>query len=111
VAKTLSMDMRANDRAWLKLKLDVLAKTVGEASFSLPFPPHGEGKVMPGVVAAFAQVVRYRCEKLARSTIPNRIRCWTRCSASRSRRPAPTARCRGRWMSAMPPPARNSCWA
>ncbi|HEX5360825.1 MAG TPA: adenosylcobalamin-dependent ribonucleoside-diphosphate reductase [Fluviicoccus sp.] len=64
VAKTLSMDMRANDRAWLKLKLDVLAKTVGEASFSLQFPPHGEGKVMPGVVAAFAQVVRYRCEKL-----------------------------------------------
>ena len=64
VAKTLSMDMRANDRAWLKLKLDMLAKTVGEASFTLPFPPSGEGKVMPGVVAAFAQVVRYRCEKL-----------------------------------------------
>ena len=27
VAKTLSMDMRANDPGWLKLKLDVLAKT------------------------------------------------------------------------------------
>ncbi|MDP5240267.1 adenosylcobalamin-dependent ribonucleoside-diphosphate reductase [Uliginosibacterium sp. 31-16] len=64
VAKTLSMDMRANDRAWLKLKLDMLAHTVGENSFELPFPPHGEHKRMPGVVAAFAQIIRYRCETL-----------------------------------------------
>ena len=28
LAKTLSMDMRANDRAWLKLKLETLAKTL-----------------------------------------------------------------------------------
>jgi len=64
VAKTLSMDMRANDRAWLKLKLDMLAHTIGEVSFELPFPPHGERKRVPGVVAAFAQIVRYRCEAL-----------------------------------------------
>jgi len=64
VAKTLSMDMRANDRGWLKLKLETLAKTVGEKSFEMRFPPHGEQKLMPGVVSAFAQVVRYRCEKL-----------------------------------------------
>jgi ribonucleoside-diphosphate reductase alpha chain len=64
VAKTLSMDMRANDRGWLKLKLDTLAKHRGEKPFDMPFPPHGEKKLMPGVVAAFAQVVRYRCEKL-----------------------------------------------
>ncbi|MDI3513945.1 MAG: ribonucleoside-diphosphate reductase alpha chain [Rhodocyclaceae bacterium] len=64
VAKTLSMDMRANDRAWLKLKLDTLARNVGEKSFEMPFPPHGEKKLMPGTVSAFAQVVRYRCEKL-----------------------------------------------
>ena len=64
VAKTLSMDMRANDRGWLKLKLDTLARTVGERSFEMPFPPHGEKKLVPGVVAAFAQVVNYRCEKL-----------------------------------------------
>ncbi|WP_374399221.1 adenosylcobalamin-dependent ribonucleoside-diphosphate reductase [Niveibacterium sp.] len=64
VAKTLSMDMRANDRAWLKLKLDTLARSVGERAFELPFPPHGEKKIVPGVVAAFAQIVRYRCEKL-----------------------------------------------
>ncbi|MEN3109639.1 adenosylcobalamin-dependent ribonucleoside-diphosphate reductase [Uliginosibacterium paludis] len=64
VAKTLSMDMRANDRAWLKLKLDMLAHTVGEASFELPFPPHGEHKRVPGVVSAFAQIIRHRCEAL-----------------------------------------------
>ncbi len=64
VAKTLSMDMRAQDRAWLKLKLDTLARTRGEEMFDMPFPPHGENKRMPGVVAAVAQVVRYRVEQL-----------------------------------------------
>ncbi|HSD37820.1 MAG TPA: adenosylcobalamin-dependent ribonucleoside-diphosphate reductase [Rhodocyclaceae bacterium] len=64
LAKTLSMDMRANDHAWLKLKLDALATTVGEAGIDLPFPPHGEKRRVPGVVSAFAQIVRYRCEKL-----------------------------------------------
>ena len=64
VAKTLSMDMRANDRGWLKLKLDMLAKTMGDESFQMPFPPHGEHKLMPSVVSAMAQVVRYRCEQL-----------------------------------------------
>ncbi|HEY5638099.1 MAG TPA: adenosylcobalamin-dependent ribonucleoside-diphosphate reductase [Burkholderiales bacterium] len=64
LAKTLSMDMRANDRAWLKLKLDSLAKAAGDDAFEMPFPPHGEKKRMPSVVAAFAQVVRWRCEQI-----------------------------------------------
>ncbi len=64
LAKTLSMDMRANDSAWLKLKLDTLANTVGDAPFEMPFPPHGERRRMPGVVSAVAQVIRYRCEEL-----------------------------------------------
>ena len=64
VAKTLSMDMRADDRAWLALKLEVLTKTVGEQSFELALPPHGEKKAVPGVVSALAQIVRYRCEQL-----------------------------------------------
>ncbi len=64
VAKTLSMDMRANDPAWLKLKLDVLAGTVGEEPFEMPMPPHGELKLMPGAVSAMAQVIRHRCEQL-----------------------------------------------
>ena len=64
VAKTLSMDMRANDRGWLKLKLDMLARTIGDKPFDMAFPPHGEHKLMPGVVSAVAQVIRYRCEQL-----------------------------------------------
>ncbi len=64
VAKTLSMDMRAQDPAWLRLKLDTLARTHGEEMFDMPFPPHGEPKRMPGVVAAVAQVLRYRVEQL-----------------------------------------------
>ncbi len=64
VAKTLSMDMRANDRAWLALKLDVLSKTPGDHSFEMPFPPNGEKKLVPSVVSGVAQVVRWRCDQL-----------------------------------------------
>ncbi|QEL64657.1 ribonucleoside-diphosphate reductase alpha chain [Oryzomicrobium terrae] len=64
VAKTLSMDMRANDRAWLQLKLDTLAKTPSGESFDMPFPPHGELKRMPSVVSAMAQLMRHRVEQL-----------------------------------------------
>ena len=63
VAKTLSMDMRANDRAWLAMKLDALAKTPGD-SFEMPMPPHGERKRVPSVVSAMAQVIRWRVEQL-----------------------------------------------
>jgi ribonucleoside-diphosphate reductase alpha chain len=65
LAKTLSMDMRADDPAWLKLKLDTLAKAGGDDPFDLPFPPKGEKKRMPSVVSAFAQIVRWRVEQLA----------------------------------------------
>jgi len=64
LAKTLSMDMRAKDLGWLRLKLDALAKAGGDA-FEMPFPPGGERKLMPSLVAAFAQVVRWRVEQLA----------------------------------------------
>jgi len=64
LAKTLSMDMRANDSAWLKLKLDALAKAGGDEPFEMAFPPRGEKKLMPSIVSAFAQIVRYRVEQL-----------------------------------------------
>ncbi len=64
LAKTLSMDMRADDHAWLKLKLDALAKAGGDDAFDMPFPPRGEKKGMPSLVSAFAQVVRFRVEQL-----------------------------------------------
>jgi ribonucleoside-diphosphate reductase alpha chain len=63
VAKTLSMDMRADDHAWLTMKLDALAKTGGEG-FDMPFPPKGDKKRMPSVVSAFAQIVKWRVEQL-----------------------------------------------
>jgi ribonucleoside-diphosphate reductase alpha chain len=63
LAKNLSMDMRAQDRAWLKAKLDSLAKTPG-APFTLAMPPDGVPVPVAGNVSAFAKVVRYRCEAL-----------------------------------------------
>ena len=64
VAKTLSMDMRADDRAWLKRKLEVLATTAGDTAFEMSFPPDGEKKLVPSVVAGMARVVAWRCEQL-----------------------------------------------
>ena len=64
VAKTLSMDMRANDPAWMRLKLDTLAKAAGDDAFEMPFPPNGERKQMPSVASAVAQLVRWRYEQL-----------------------------------------------
>jgi ribonucleoside-diphosphate reductase alpha chain len=64
VAKTLSMDMRASDPAWLRLKLDTLAKTASDDAFDMPFPPHGELKRMPSICSAVAQLVRWQCEEL-----------------------------------------------
>ncbi|MDR1647657.1 MAG: adenosylcobalamin-dependent ribonucleoside-diphosphate reductase [Zoogloeaceae bacterium] len=63
VAKTLSMDMRANDHGWLKKKLDSLANLPGDA-FEMTMPPHGEKKPMSSAVAAMAQVIQWRCEQL-----------------------------------------------
>ena len=64
MAKTLSMDMRANDAMWLKLKLEALATVAEERAFEMPFPPRGEPRLFPGVVAATAAVIRWRCEQL-----------------------------------------------
>jgi ribonucleoside-diphosphate reductase alpha chain len=64
IAKALSMDMRSEDRAWLKLKLDALAKVRDEQGFSIALPPSGERVRQSGVVAAFSTIVRWRCEQL-----------------------------------------------
>ncbi|MDP1692818.1 MAG: LAGLIDADG family homing endonuclease [Burkholderiaceae bacterium] len=64
LAKTLSMDLRSNDAAWLQLKLDALATVAEERPFEMPFPPHGERRPFPGIVAATAAVIRWRCEQL-----------------------------------------------
>jgi ribonucleoside-diphosphate reductase alpha chain len=64
VAKTLSMDMRAQDKAWLKMKLEILARTAGDDAFDCPMPPDGEARRVPSLVAAFARIVRYRVDEL-----------------------------------------------
>jgi ribonucleoside-diphosphate reductase alpha chain len=64
IAKTLSMDMRSEDRAWLKMKLDALAKARDEQGFLLKMPGESEPRWQSGVVSAFANIVRWRCEQL-----------------------------------------------
>ena len=64
VAKTLSMDMRAQDKKWLSMKLDMLARTPGDDAFDCPMPPDGKALRAPSMVAAFARIVRYRVDQL-----------------------------------------------
>src|SRR5262249_17212066 len=42
IAKTLSMDMRAQDRGWLDMKLIALEKASGDDAFEIAIPPFGE---------------------------------------------------------------------
>ncbi|MCC6196081.1 MAG: adenosylcobalamin-dependent ribonucleoside-diphosphate reductase [Burkholderiales bacterium] len=64
LAKTLSMDMRAEDRRWLDKKLTALARTTGDDGFDLAMPPEGAKVRCPSLVAGFAALVRYRCNEL-----------------------------------------------
>lgn len=64
IAKALSMDMRSSDAAWLKMKLDALAKSASDDSFEMAFPPGGEKRQVPGIVSGFAQIIRYRAQTL-----------------------------------------------
>ncbi len=64
LAKSVSMDMRAMDKEWLKIKLDSLSKTAGQA-FALAMPPNGDLIPVPGNVAALARLIRYRCDEMA----------------------------------------------
>jgi ribonucleoside-diphosphate reductase alpha chain len=62
LAKNLSMDMRSEDREWLRIKLDSLSKTP-----TVPFTmtmPSGEQQTVPGSVGALARLVRHRCQEL-----------------------------------------------
>jgi len=71
VAKTLSMDMRAQDPAWLKMKLEILARTAGDDAFDCPMPPDGDLQRVPSVVAAFARIVRWRVDQLGALAKPD----------------------------------------
>jgi ribonucleoside-diphosphate reductase alpha chain len=64
IAKTLSMDMRAEDRKWLDMKLSALQKAVGDDAFDIALPPDGEKVRVPSLVSGFARLIRYRCNEL-----------------------------------------------
>ncbi|MEO8345749.1 MAG: adenosylcobalamin-dependent ribonucleoside-diphosphate reductase [Betaproteobacteria bacterium] len=64
IAKTLSMDMRTDDRAWLDMKLSTLQKAAGDDGFEMAMPPDGRKVRVPSLVSGFAQLIRYRCNEL-----------------------------------------------
>jgi ribonucleoside-diphosphate reductase alpha chain len=67
IAKTLSMDMRTGDAAWLRMKLDSLARTAGDDGFTLQLP-NDERFEAPSRVAGFAKLVRLRLGELGAMT-------------------------------------------
>ena len=107
------MDMRSNDRGWLKLKLDALARTRDEQPLQMPFPPAGEIRWTPGIVAGFAEIVRHRCEELgmfeALDAQPTPM--LDAMMFRKGPSPGRWARCPGPPTSATPRPATTSCLA
>ncbi|MFW7343515.1 adenosylcobalamin-dependent ribonucleoside-diphosphate reductase [Pollutimonas sp. H1-120] len=63
IAKTLSTDMRANDRGWLRKKLSVLTHAYGDG-FQMPMPPGGKQVQVPSATAALAKLVEWRYNDL-----------------------------------------------
>lgn len=64
IAKTLSVDMRTGDSAWLKMKLDSLANTEGDDGFDIIDPYTGAVLPMPSLVAGFAHFVRHALDQI-----------------------------------------------
>ncbi|MFO1418943.1 MAG: adenosylcobalamin-dependent ribonucleoside-diphosphate reductase [Methylotetracoccus sp.] len=64
LVKSLSMDMRSNDRGWLRTKLESLMKAHGDDGFTLAFPPDGRPMNVPSLVAGVARLIHHRCAKL-----------------------------------------------
>ena len=64
IAKTLSMDMRTDDRKWLDMKLSALQKAVGDDAFDMAMPPDGRKLRVPSLVSGFAKLIRYRVNEL-----------------------------------------------
>ncbi|MFI4940845.1 MAG: ribonucleoside-diphosphate reductase, adenosylcobalamin-dependent, partial [Burkholderiales bacterium] len=63
IAKTLSADMRANDRGWLRKKFSMLARAYGDP-FETPMPPNGERVQVPSATAALAKLILWRYQQL-----------------------------------------------
>lgn len=62
LAKTLSADMRTQDRAWLSKKLEVLVDVTGSEAIDMPL---GDGRLLASSnSAAIARLVQYRLKML-----------------------------------------------
>jgi ribonucleoside-diphosphate reductase alpha chain len=64
LAKSLSMDLRSNDRGWLRTKLRSLMRASGDDAFDLALPPDGAPVRVPSLVAGFARLIHDRCAQL-----------------------------------------------
>ena len=64
IAKSLSVDMRTGDGAFLQMKLESLLNTKGEEPFELLHPVTKQKVLMPSLTAAFADIVLHRMASL-----------------------------------------------
>lgn len=65
IAKTLSVDMRVEDREWLRRKLEAMASVSGDDAFRMPFPgANGVITHMPSLVAAMSRMIEWRCRQI-----------------------------------------------
>lgn len=65
IAKTLSVDMRVQDRDWLRMKLEALGSVSGDDAFRMPFPGAGGTQTyMPSLVAAMSRMIEWRCRQV-----------------------------------------------
>lgn len=64
IAKTLSMDMRCRDRAWLSMKLDALSRTVSVTDNYYKLDIGTEMISASTAASALGQIVRYRIKQL-----------------------------------------------
>lgn len=64
IAKSLSIDMRTDDSAWLQMKLDSLLTAQGDDGFVMKDPGTGADIAMPSLAAGFAYIVKHRLTEL-----------------------------------------------
>ena len=64
IAKSLSVDMRTDDSAFLAMKLDSLLTTKGDDAFDMKDPATGQIVRMPSLMAGFAAIVKHRLTQI-----------------------------------------------
>lgn len=64
IAKSLSSDLRTQDRTWIDMKLSALSSLEGDDGFMMPFPPQGQEQWIPSTAAAVARIVQFRLSEL-----------------------------------------------